>query len=40
LGTADEFATGRRLDSSDFEGGKSGAVKVLSTLGFNVQKRL
>ena len=27
LGMADEFATGRRLASGDFEGGKSGAVK-------------
>jgi len=37
LGTAYEFATGRRLASSDFEGGKSGAVKVLSKLGFTVR---
>jgi hypothetical protein len=29
LGTAYEFATGQRLGSSDFEGGKTGAVKVL-----------
>jgi len=29
LGTAYEFATGQRLASSDFEGGKSGAVTVL-----------
>src|SRR5262245_28331765 len=37
LGTAYEFATGRRLASGDFEGGKSGAVKVLGNLGFTVQ---
>ena len=37
LGTAYEFATGRRLASGDFEGGKSGAVKVLGGLGFTVQ---
>jgi hypothetical protein len=37
LGTAYEFATGRRLQSGDFEGGKTGAVKVLGKLGFNVQ---
>ena len=34
LGTAYEFATGARLASGDFEGGKSGAVKVLGKLGF------
>jgi len=39
LGTAYEFATGQRLASGDFEGGKSGAVKVLGELGFNVQPR-
>src|SRR5262249_47414180 len=37
LGTAYEFATGRRLASADFEGGKSGAVKVLGELGFTVR---
>jgi hypothetical protein len=37
LGTAHEFATGERLESGDFEGGKSGAVKVLGKLGFTVQ---
>src|SRR5215470_16481953 len=37
LGTAYEFATGRRLASGDFEGGKSGAVKVLERLGFTIQ---
>jgi hypothetical protein len=39
LGTAYEFATGTRLASGDFEGGKSGAVKVLGNLGFTVQPR-
>jgi hypothetical protein len=37
LGTAYEFATGRRLASGDFEGGKTGAVRVLGKLGFVVQ---
>jgi hypothetical protein len=37
LGTAYEFATGQRLASGDFEGGKSGAVAVLGKLGFTVQ---
>jgi hypothetical protein len=37
LGTAYEFATGRRLASADFEGGKTGAVKVLGKLGFTVR---
>jgi hypothetical protein len=36
LGTAYEFATGRRLASGDFEGGKTGAVKILGNLGFTV----
>jgi hypothetical protein len=39
LGTAFEFATGRRLASGDFEGGKSGAVRVLGNLGFTVQQK-
>ena len=39
LGTAYELATGQRLASGDFEGGKSGAVKVLTQLGFAVQPR-
>src|SRR5262245_28779811 len=38
LGTAYELATGERLASGDFEGGKSGAVKVLGKLGFDVQE--
>jgi hypothetical protein len=39
LGTAYELATGERLASGDFEGGKAGAVKVLGELGFTVQER-
>jgi hypothetical protein len=39
LGTAYELATGRRLESGDFEGGKSGAVKVLGKLGFTIQAK-
>jgi len=39
LGTAYEFATGQRLASGDFEGGKTGAVKVLGNLGFTVEQR-
>jgi len=37
LGTAYEFATGERLASGDFEGGKSGAVRVLTKLGFTIE---
>jgi hypothetical protein len=37
LGTAYEFATGTRLSSGDFEGGKAGAVRVLHELGFTVE---
>jgi hypothetical protein len=37
LGTAYEFATGQRLTSGDFEGGKTGAVRVLGKLGFTVR---
>jgi hypothetical protein len=36
LGTAYELATGQRLASGDFEGGKTGAVRVLGELGFTV----
>ena len=39
LGTAYEFAIGKRLASGDFEGGKAGAVKVLGQLGFTVQEK-
>ena len=39
LGAAYELATGQRLRSGDFEGGKTGAVKVLGTLGFSVHKK-
>jgi hypothetical protein len=39
LGTAYEFATGQRLASGDFEGGKTGAVKVLKNLGFTIHPR-
>ena len=39
LGTAYELATGERLASGDFEGGKTGAVKVLGELGFTVEPR-
>src|SRR5262245_2808205 len=39
LGTAYEFATRQRLTSSDFEGGKTGAVRVLQQLGFTVQEK-
>ena len=36
LGAACELATGQRLGSGDFEGGKGGAVGVLGKLGFEV----
>jgi hypothetical protein len=39
LGTAYELATGERLGSADFEGGKSGAVAVLTKLGFAVEAK-
>lgn len=39
LGAAYELATGERLASGDFEGGKSGAVKVLTAMGFRVEPR-
>jgi hypothetical protein len=39
LGAAYEFATGQRLASGDFEGGKSGAVKVLGQLEFTIRAR-
>ena len=39
LGRAYELASGNRLTSTDFEGGKTGAVKVLSNLGFTVEPK-
>lgn len=39
LGAAHEFATGKKLRANDFEGGKTGAVKVLAKLGFEIKKR-
>ena len=39
LGTAYELATGHRLQSGDFEGGKSGAVAILRALGFTVEEK-
>jgi hypothetical protein len=39
LGAAYEFATGQKLRADDFEGGKTGAVRVLEKLGFVIQKR-
>ena len=40
LGAAYEFATGQRLRSGNFEGGKTGAVRVLGELGFRIEKKL
>ena len=40
LGAAYELATGRRLGSGDFEGGKTGAIRVLTELGFSIKKKL
>jgi hypothetical protein len=39
LGAAYEFATGQRLSPGEFEGGKSGAVRVLNKLGFTIEKK-
>ena len=39
LGTAYEFATGKKLRSEDFEGGKAGPVSVLEKLGFSIEKK-
>jgi hypothetical protein len=39
LGAAYEFATGERLASGDFEGGKTGAVKALGKLGFTAREK-
>jgi hypothetical protein len=40
LGVAYELATGQRLVSGDFEGGKTRAVRVLGKLGFSIEKKL
>ena len=40
LGAAYELATGQQLRSGDFEGGKTGAVRVLGELGFKIEKKL
>jgi len=40
LGAAYEFATGKQLGSGDFEGGKTGAVRVLGKLGLSIEKKL
>jgi hypothetical protein len=39
LGAAYELATGQRLASEDFEGGRDGAVAVLTNLGFTVEEK-
>jgi predicted deacylase len=39
LGTTYEFATGERLGATEFEGGKTGAVRVLGQLGFVVKEK-
>jgi len=39
LGAAYELATGERLASGDFEGGRDGAVAVLGRLGFTVEHK-
>jgi len=39
LGTAFELATGDRLAPADFEGGRSGTVRILLGLGFDVRPR-
>lgn len=39
LGAAFELATGERLAPTSFEGGRAGAVKVLTRLGFDVRPR-
>jgi hypothetical protein len=40
LGAAYELATGQRLGSGDFEGGKAGAVRVLNKLGFTIEQKI
>jgi hypothetical protein len=39
LGTAYELASGQRLAAGDFEGGKGGAVAVLTKLGFTIEEK-
>jgi hypothetical protein len=39
LGAAYELATDQRLASADFEGGKTGAVRVLGQLGFAIKEK-
>jgi hypothetical protein len=39
LGTAYELATGLRLRPGEFEGGKAGAVSILTALGFDVREK-
>ena len=39
LGRAYELASGERLASADFEGGKAGAVAVLRNLGFDIEDK-
>ncbi|HXP53738.1 MAG TPA: hypothetical protein VN847_02225 [Streptosporangiaceae bacterium] len=39
LGAAYEMATGQRLAPGDFEGGQSGAVRVLGRLGFTIEEK-
>src|SRR5215813_13315130 len=39
LGAAWELATGKRLASADFEGGRSGSVMVLEALDFSIEKK-
>jgi hypothetical protein len=39
LGTAYKLATGSRLASGDFEGGKTGGVRILGQLGFTVRPK-
>jgi hypothetical protein len=39
LGAAYEFVTGHQLGSGDFEGGRTGAVRMLGKLGFSIEKK-
>jgi hypothetical protein len=40
LDAAYDFAMGQRLGSGDFEGGNTGAVRILTNLGFSIEKKL